>query len=195
MLSLRELSFALFGVWRLAHLDPRGLAFFDLSESGARRSFSAAALMAPLYGLTLFVAFHRRGTDAEAVRAAVDPLRYTIVEAIAYSMSWTAYPVILEWLSRRLGCRARFVAYLTIYNWSMVLQNSVVLLFSLLVLSRIVPADAAQLLWMVLFGFVLAFLWFLARIGLAVSALNAAGLVMLDVLTSALIDNVASALY
>lgn len=197
MLRWRELLLSLMGVWRLARFDPSGHQFFDRTQQGAARSFFAAVLMAPLYALTLIVAFRsgNSGEATETARAAADPLRYALAEGIAYAISWTAYPVAVEWLSHRLNCRDRFFSWLVAYNWTMVLQNSMVMLFSLLTLSRLLPDDLLRLLWVAVFGVTLAWLWFIARTALVVSPGTAVGLVMLDVLVSAAIDGTTANLY
>ena len=117
MLNTRELAASVYGAYRLARLDPNGLRFFDASPAGARRSFYAAAIVAPFYALMLAVG---------APEPASDTLRFSLVEGIAYVLSWVAYPVIVEWLTRLLGCRERFESYLAAYNWSVVLQNAAV---------------------------------------------------------------------
>ena len=43
MITAREVSYGLFGAWRLAHLDRRGMEYFDTSIDGFWRSFWAAA--------------------------------------------------------------------------------------------------------------------------------------------------------
>jgi hypothetical protein len=187
MLTSREVIASLYGAYRLARFDEQGLAFFDSSPSGARRSFFAAVIVAPLYALML-------SAVGPGERHA-SPLRFAFVEAIAYVLSWVAYPVAVEWLSRRLGRRARFEGYLAAYNWSMVLQNAAVLPISLLAGLGILPQQLGQLLWLAVFLLTLVYVGFIARIGLAVQSTTAAGLVLLDVLLSALIDGWASAMY
>jgi hypothetical protein len=186
MLSVRELATSLYGAYRLARFDPSGLRFFDTSPAGAGRSFYAAAIVAPLYGLMLAVASPERD---------VSYLRFGFIEGTAYVLSWVAYPVIIEWLTRLLGRRERFEGYLAAYNWSMVLQNAAVFPVTMLVGLGIITLEFGQLLWFGVFLAILFYIGFIARIALAVSLVTAAGLVVLDVLLSALIDEVAAGLY
>lgn len=187
MLTTRELVASLYGAYRLARLDPRGLDFFDSSPAGARRSFFAAAIIAPFYALTLAVG-RPDGGD-------IDALRFGVVEGIAYVLSWVAYPVLVEWLTRLLGCRERFEAYLAAYNWSMVLQNAVVFPITILAGIGVLPPQIGQVLWFGVFLLILLYVGFIARAALEVTPATAAGLVLLDVLSSALIDGIAGALY
>ena len=186
MLSVRELTASVYGAYRLARFDASGLAFFDASPAGARRSFFAAAIVAPFYALTLAVGAPEHNADA---------LRFGFVEGIAYVLSWVAYPVVIEWLTRPLGCRDRFEGYLAAYNWSMVLQNAAVFPIAMLVGTGLLPQPVGQVLWFGVFVAILIYVGFIARTALGLPASTAAGLVLLDVLLSALIDGVAARLY
>lgn len=187
MLTTPELVASLYGAYRLARFDPLGLDFFDSSPAGARRSFFAAAIVAPFYALMLAVG--QPGSDD------VDPLRLGVVQGIAYVLSWVAYPVLVEWLTRLLGCRERFETYLVAYNWSMVLQNAVVFPITMLAGLGVLPLQVGQLLWFCIFLLILLYVGFIARAALEVTPATAAGLVLLDVLLSALIDGVAGTIY
>ncbi|MBK8173998.1 MAG: hypothetical protein IPK66_01455 [Rhodospirillales bacterium] len=187
MLSAREIFLSLYGVWRLAHLDSGGLAFFNRTPSGALRSFVVAGFVAPVYALDVFVGF-RTGQKVSVVP-------YALVELIAYVMAWVAYPVVLEALSDILRCRENFEEYLTAYNWSIALQNLIFVPLDLVVMLRLVGPDTGQALWLVAFLAMGGFLWFIARNALRVPPLTAAGLVLLDVLLSVLIDGIAARLY
>jgi hypothetical protein len=186
MLSVRELAASLYGAYRLARFDASGLRFFDTSPAGAGRSFYAAAIVAPFYGLMLTVA---------SPQGDINYLRFGFIEGTAYVLSWVAYPVIIEWLTRLLGCRERFEGYLAAYNWSMVLQNVAIFPVAMLVGLGMITLEVGQLLWFGVFLAILFYIGFIARIALEISLFTAAGLVVLDVLLSALIDGVAAGLY
>ena len=47
MISPREITLGLYGAFRLALLDVRGMAYFNCTEAGFWRSFTAAAIAAP----------------------------------------------------------------------------------------------------------------------------------------------------
>jgi hypothetical protein len=187
MLSAGEVVASLYGAWRLAHLDRQGLSFFNDSPQGAWRSFFAAAIVAPLFAVMLMV------TRSE--HASVDPLRYALVESITYVISWVAYPVVVEWLSRAMGCRDNFESYLVAYNWSMVLQNALILPVTILAALDVLPPEIGRYLWFAIFLVVLVYFWFIARTALKVSPATAAGLVTLDILLSALLDVVSAGLF
>lgn len=183
---VREAILSLYGAWRLAHLDRRGLELFDKTPAGAIRSFYAAVLVAPMYVLVL--------TMAPVERAGSHGPQWLLVEAIAYVVSWLAYPVVIEQLTRSMGCRNLFEGYLSAYNWSMVLQNAALLPLAALTAMDVVPAEIIQPLWLAAIVAVMAWLWFIARTALNVGAFTAAGLVVLDELLSFMIDSIVGGL-
>lgn len=183
---IREAIVSLYGAWRLARLDPRGFELFDRSEAGALRSFAAAVPVLPLYVLAALMLAPRGPTT--------HPLRWLSVQAIAYVLSWVAYPVAAESLTRVMGCRQRFAGYLSAYNWSMVLQNAALLPLTLLTILQVLPEDIMQFLWLAAIAAIMGWLWFIARTALAIGGLAAAGLVLADQLISMLIDNLATRL-
>ena len=181
---LREMIASLYGAWRLARLDAGGLRLFDASPRGAKRSFFAAVVVAPIFVLATGL-LPPPGT-------AEGGFRWIAAEGIAYVVSWVAYPVVVEWLTRKFGCRERFEGWLSAYNWSMVLQNAALLPLAVLTALDVLPADAMQLVWLAAFALIMGWLWFIARSALAVSPMTALGLVILDELLSAMIDMLAS---
>lgn len=188
MPGFAEIAGALYGVWRLLHGDARAAVYFNTSVEGAWRSFFAAVLVAPLYAMLVAL----RYAD---VAAAVTPLRYVTVETIAYVTSWVFYPVVVEALSRRMGCRQRFPAYLCIYNWSMLVQNGAIIILAILGTFNVITGQIGDLIGVIVFAVLTVFLWFIARVGLGVSGMTAGGMVLLDILLSVLVSGTAQSLY
>ncbi len=184
---VREAIVSLYGAWRLAHLDPRGLELFDRSQAGALRSFAAAIPVLPFYVVAALMLAPPRAPTTH-------PLRWLSVQAIAYVLSWVAYPVAAESLTRVMGCRQRFAGYLSAYNWSMVLQNAALLPLTLLTVFQVFPEDITQLLWLAAVAAIMGWLWFIARAALAIGGLAAAGLVLADQLISMIIDSLVARL-
>ena len=183
---VREAIVSLYGAWRLARLDARGFELFDKTPAGAMRSFYAAVLVAPMYAAVALM--------LPVAHAGSGGLRWLLVETIAYVVSWLAYPVVAEQLTRSMGCRQRFEGYLSAYNWSMVLQNAVLLPLAGLTALDVLPANLTQILWLVALVAIMGYLWFIVRTALEVGAFAAAGLVLLDELLSMLIDGIAAGL-
>jgi hypothetical protein len=186
--SVAEIVTSLWGAWRLARLDPRGIACFQTTVEGVWRSFFAAALVAPAYGLMLAMRF---GGAAEGT----DPLRFALAEAIAYVVSWVAYPLVMVSVARSLDRLDRYCGYICAYNWSLVLQNLLVLPLSILTMAELLPAGLLQILWLAAIAVITAYVWFIARVGLDLAPLTAVGVVGIDLLLSFLVGAVADSLY
>ena len=104
MLTTREVILSLYGAWRLAHARrrrPRLLRPVDRRRPPLvlRDGDGGTALCAD-------------GRRRSARTAGAAPLRFALVEVIAYVMSWVAYPVVVEALTRLMGCREHFESYL-----------------------------------------------------------------------------------
>lgn len=185
---LNEAAASLTGAWRLAHFDAGGMGYFNTTREGVWRSFWAAAIVAPLYALLLSAAF-------PLLDPAPNGLRFILVEAEGYVLSWVAYPLVIAWLTQQIGCWKRFPAYLVAYNWAMVLANGVTIPINIARITEIVPADAGGFLWLVGVSAVFAYLWFIARTALAVSVMAATGIVFLDLALSLLIGMTTTRMY
>ncbi len=185
---LSEAVSSLYGACRLARLDAAGMAYFPASAAGAWRSFAAMFAVAPMYAALL--AF---------VYPLIDPppsaLRFAIVEAEAYVISWFAYPLLIAWLAGRIGRLHRFPAYLSAYNWSMILVNGVVIPINMLQIGGVFVPGAGDLLWLAAISLILFYLGFIARTALEVPPLTAAAIVATDVTLNIAISVMAKRLY
>ena len=116
---------ALYGTWRIARGDAKGLAFFDYSIEAFWRSFFAAVIVFPAFALL-------RWHDLDTVPDEFPVGRYMLVETIAYVMKWFAFPMLMLHVAPMIGRANRYIAFITVYNWSSVLQMGVYLLALLL---------------------------------------------------------------
>jgi hypothetical protein len=180
--SLREIVSSLYGAWRLARFDPGGMAFFDTTPEGFWRSFFAAVIVAPAY---LVVVLFSGDGDPHA-----DPLRFGLAQTIGYILSWVVFPLVMEWLSRRLGCRRRYPSYIIAYNWAAVIEHLLLLPVLLITANGLLPAGAGHILWLLTIAFVLAYAWFVTRTALSVPAATAAAIVALDISLSYAISSI-----
>jgi hypothetical protein len=186
--SLREIVLSVYAAARLAQFDARALAYFDTSPKGVFRSFFAAVLVAPFYALTLATRF---GATAEAG----DPMRFALSEGIAYVLSWVAFPLIMVDIAQAVDRPGRLYLYICAYNWSLVVQNALILPLAVLVTTGIIPADLGQPLWLTAIAAIMVYIWFVARSALEISGLMAAGIVVLDIIVSLIISAIAGRLY
>jgi hypothetical protein len=183
MAPLSEIIRSLYGALHLARGDTSGMAFFNATEQGFWRSFTAAILIAPLFALLLTIRYHVN-------EAGVSLLRFTAIETIAYVVSWVAFPLLLFHLTDILGTGHRFVRYIVAYNWASVLQNLLYLPFALLVEAHLVQGAGSTFFGIILLGLVLLYTWFVTRTALEVTNLLAAGLVMIDLVLSIFINTI-----
>lgn len=172
MVSSREAVASIFGAWRLARLDPRGMSCFNTTETGFWHSFFAAVICAPAY--VLIVALDVAQQPVQASDA-----RLISVHAIAYVISWTAFPLAMAWGTRLLDREKFYVRYIVAHNWANVLEMLLFLPATALAATgvpwfTILPALAAFMI----FGYQ----WYVARTALMISGAQAMSVIGLDLL-------------
>jgi hypothetical protein len=187
VITAREVSYGVFGAWRLAHLDPRGMQYFDQSIEGFWRSFWAAALMAPPYALLVMLKLGQRQHDW-------DPVRVVLIEAIGYAIAWAAFPLVVWYLLAALGKQQRFIPYIVAYNWSSVIPMAVMLPVTALSAAGGLPEPLAGIVFFSTLAAVLFYRYFVARVALETDVLTAAGLVLLDLMLDLVRHGVVNAL-
>lgn len=184
MPTLREINYAVQGLWRLVRLDAAGLQYFDRSIGGFWRSFQVAFLVAPAEALIF-------STVIQYVTLGSSWSRILGVEILQYVIAWFVYPVVsfefCRWLRRADG----YVGYIVVYNWSAIIGYALLLLaYGPLILGWATPEQSlvfdwlARLLW---YGY----LWFLARRALGIDGLVAGGFVLTDFLLSRVLGVIA----
>jgi hypothetical protein len=175
MSALPDVMRALYGAYRLARFDGGGLAYFDATPNGFWRSFLAAFAIAPLYLIMLAAQVHAGMTD-------IPVGRFLGLELSAYFLSWLVFPVLMEWLTRTLGCRDRYIAFIVAYNWAMVPQYVMFINVITLGLVGILPDAVSQGLTTVLFVWTLLYAGYIAKTALEVPVVTACGIVFVDFL-------------
>jgi hypothetical protein len=173
-----EVVHSLYGAWRLAFLDPSGLAFFNFSIEGFWRSFFAAVLVAPGFA---FLIAQKLFTRPETF----DPGWAMLVQLLAYGLSWAAFPLGAVVLTRLLGLGHNYVPLLVALNWGAVLQVLAFLVAVLLGLA--LPGLLEGLIMLLVTGGILFYQWFITRNALQTTGGIALMLVLVDlVLNSAI---------
>lgn len=184
MPSTREIIFALYGAYRLARLDKGGVAYFDISVPGFWKSFFAAVIVAPFYGLLLY---QRYAAGLEGSQ----PLRYVAVEAIAYVILWVAFPLVMASMARILDRERQYMGYIIVYNWAQILENAVHLPLTYLGATEIAPTDMVNALQLIVLTVLLAYTGFITVTVLEVTVMTAVGVVFLDFVMSVFINAIA----
>ena len=169
--SLREIAYGLYGAWRLLHFDRGGMAYFDVTVEGFWKSFFAAVLVAP--GHVVLMAIHLADLEIAA-----GPLRLVLVEAITYVILWTAFPLVMHYLTQAIGRAPEYIGFIVAFNWFSVVQTLISVPVATLTVAGLLPAVVLPLVGILL----LAYDWFITRTALDVSGLGATALVLLNLI-------------
>jgi len=180
--TARDVLEALYGAYRLARFDERGLAFFDTSERGFWRSFFAAVLIAPFFFLLLYFRFSEE--------TGVSAFRFFALESIAFIIAWVAFPLVMAGIAREIKREPNYIRFIVAYNWAAVLQNAVFMPIEILALTGGSLAPAAGVLGLLAMTAIIFYVWFIARTALEVTGAMAAGIIGVDFLISILIHTV-----
>jgi hypothetical protein len=183
MLSLSEIGPALYGAWRLARFDAGGMRHFDRTLTGFWRSFWAALLAAPF--VALLIALHLAGMQVGGSWP-----RVVLGEAIAYAIGVVAFPLAAFYIARLINREREYLGFIVAYNWSGLLQLAVMLPALLLAVSGILPGGAPTALVYAVQIAVLVYEWFVVRTALRLPGFGAAGIVMVDVVLTLIIQDV-----
>ncbi|MHA1568416.1 MAG: hypothetical protein ACTSXZ_03015 [Alphaproteobacteria bacterium] len=181
---MNEITRALYGAWRLARLDPGGLAWFNDSVDGFWRSFFAAAIAAP--GFALFVALRLAPLPVTA-----GPVRLVLIEVIAYVIGWVAFPLLMFYVARLIDRESRYIRFIVAANWAAVLQMALFVIVTGLA-RGFLPDAATAIIGAVVTGAILFYQWFIARTALSVPGVAAAGIVLMDLVVGVFVNNIAS---
>lgn len=177
-----EVRAAMAGVVRLWRGDSTAFLSFDRSLAGFWRSFTAAALGAPIHAMLLFI-------SRDEAAGPLDSVRDAAVEAIAYVLTWVTFPLLMTEIVRRLGRDDRFFDYMVPYNWAALAQ---LVLFTLAATLRLVlPGFFGSVLMLVAIAAVLHLQWFIAREGLGISGRVAFLIVLADLSLSLFVGGIA----
>lgn len=180
---ISETVSSLYGAFRLAQGDAKGLAFFNVSTEGFWRSFAAALLIAPPFIILLGV--RHVVSDSE-----IALLRYSSIHTLSYIISWLAFPLLVFYLTDMIDKSQRFIRYIVVYNWTSVLQNLLYLPFAILVEAHLIQGSLTTLIGLILLGVVLLYTWFITKSALEISNLLAFGFVVIDLMLSVFINSI-----
>jgi hypothetical protein len=173
MIRLAEVASGLYGAWLFARRRPDGLRLMDTSREGALRAFWAAAVALP-------AALPLVATRLSLFPPRADALDVVLVEAIAYVVGWTAFPVLAHVAARVAEREERYPALVAAYNWTSLAQVLVLLVAAPLTLSDILPAALDAILEIGLRAALVAWLAFAMRAALDISWPAAIGLAVVE---------------
>jgi len=189
-----EIRSSIYGAWRLARMDPGGMAYFNISVEGFWRSFFAAVLIAPAYIGLIIV--RDIGLSPEVADSGPLPETFNFVpEIFTYVMGWIVWPLAMLIVVRLLNQTQNYVPYIIVYNWANVVQIGILLPVAILTRGGIFPEQAAAIIGIIATLVVLFYLWFVTRTVLQVRDWAAAGVVVMDVLIGVLISNIGGKIF
>ena len=181
MPSLVEMAYALAGAWRLLRFDSSGLGFFDDSPAGFVKSFGAAVVLAPFY---IMLQFLRAQVDPPGA----PPFDVFVIETFAYAISWLAFPVVMDKICEQIGRENLYLRFIVAQNWAKIPQLLIFLLpLAAIRVVDLVPAGLVQLLGLLVFGYLVAYIWFIAKHALEIDGRVAAAIVLIDFVLSLII--------
>lgn len=184
--SVRETAASLDGLRRLLRLDPAAIGCFNASVDGFWNSFVVAFVTLPFYLLQSLVYY--AGADVET-----HWLRFLGMETVGYALGWLAFPVVMIHVTRALDVFPRFFHYFVTYNWFQLVVAAALLPLSVLQAAGLLPDGLTALLFLLLTSAFLLYGWFIAQKGLEVGAMTAAGIVILDLVLSLLVNGAVDA--
>jgi hypothetical protein len=168
-----EIARAIYGAWRLAHLDKGGMNFFDRSIEGFWKSFFAAVIVVPGYVLLIVI-------DLSQLELSASPLRILVVQLLIYVIVWVAFPLVMYAWTQNMGRAAAYPGFIVAYNWAQVVQMLLVLPVGVVVASHLLPAAVVPPVNLAVLVVLLGYEWFIARTALAISGMAAVGVVGLS---------------
>jgi len=195
LISLGEIRAALDGSWLLLRNRSEGMAFFDQSIQGFWRSFSVIVLLLPAF-LVSGLAEKQFYFDENMFHPDAFPNgAYWTAQMLALGLDWITFPVLLALLARPIGISHRYVSFIVARNWTSLLASIPYLIIYLAFLLGVISPGISVLLS---FFCLLAVLWYrflVARIALQATISLSIGVVVLDIVLTLVIAQLAGHLW
>ena len=180
---ISEILSSMYGAYRLARGDKRGLDYLNISYVGFWQSFTAAMLIIPPFTLLLCVRYFVTDND-------INLLRFASVHTIAYVIGWVAFPLLIFYLNNIFNSGQRYIRYIVAYNWASVLQNLVYLPFIILIEANLLRGSITTVIGLSLLGLMLLYNWYITKTALELSNSFACVLVCIDFTLSILLNSI-----
>lgn len=178
---------------RFARFEQQSVRDFDQTIEGFFRSFLGIILCAPFY-LLIMIADRRIVANAPLEMPGIEippqppmNLAFIVLESMNYLANWIAFPLAMIFLTRILDVGPRYVPFIVAYNWTSCVIFALTIIPTTLYLSGLVPIVAASSLSIPVVVLAIVYRFKVAREALDISGLNAAGIVIFDLLLSLLI--------
>ena len=166
----------------LARGRAEGLAYVESGMAGAARSFWAAAICLPAFVSLRLLDWADSGGPRDSGHA------FT-AELLGYVIGWAGFALLSRPLVAMLGRTARWPRFIAAWNWCNVAQYCLLMAACVPELAG-APAWAQQAAGLVALGWALWLEWYATRLALEIAPVQAAGLVMVDVVIEMVIAGV-----
>jgi len=173
MITPGEISRSIFGAWILARFNSSGLNFFDNTVDGFWRSFWAAAIVLPASAILLTL-------DNSGYTIGVSAGTAFFIHSIGYVIDWVAFPFVMFYVAQMFNRDQWYCRYIAAFNWSAVLQITLMLVVGLIAASSMVPSVIGGWAIAIALVFILAYKGFIAHVALQTTWMGAAAIVFLD---------------
>ena len=184
MVSIKEISWSLYGAYLIARRDKDALNYFNISEAGFYSSFAAMPLAIP------FFAFEN-GLDYKTIATGTALVPFLILLCLALWVSWSAFLIFMGIFAKFLGFSNKFSVFVIVYNWAQLALIALWMPISV-ISSGLLPAGIASAINLLFIGASYVYLWQILRTTLNVSGTMAAGFSFLEFLIAVLTQSIFS---
>jgi hypothetical protein len=172
MVNGKEITWSLYGTYKIARLDPDALQYFNISASGFYRSFVAIFLAIPFF---LF----ENSIDYKKIETATSFVPFLIILGIALAASWLTYLFVAGLVTRLMGNLQKFTVFVIVYNWSQ-LALIVFWLPISIISTGFLGAELSSVISLIFIAATYVYLWRILKITLEISGSLAAGFAFLE---------------
>lgn len=190
-ITVEDATRGMFVAWRLFLRDGRAAGLIDDSYQGVVKSFWAAALALPAFGLILYLQtgipskqlanFGVLAQEAGFANALSSNL-------IAYAVTWLVWPIVMDRVAPALGCDRYYFRYIAAYNWMLAVWWLIMLGYNFLRFTDVVTMETANTFGLGVLTILWAYHWFVIRSTLRIGGGLAAALVAIGFILMTIID-------
>lgn len=183
MMDTKETAGALYGVWRIARWDEKAFSFFNATEQGFWRSYTAALCVAPLQALYQLSVYLTLDTPPPA-------WRMIAIESIEYVILWVLFPLAMFYIAKLLERDGAFFRYIIAYNWFQLAVGYLAMPFGILTQFGLLAPSVSGFFDSLIFVSYVTYAAFIARAGLKVGVGTSIGIVIIDILLTLMVGQV-----
>ena len=188
MITSREVALSIYGACQFAKFDRAAVQYFENTPEAFWRSFYAAAIALPAYGLLVLLNFAENPVNASG-------LRILVVEFSAYVIGWTLFPLIMIRLTDTLNRFDRYFAFMAAWNWAIVLQIFLFLAITALIASGVIPPQVSGFVSLIALIAILIYQGFIALAALNISVPAAVVILAIDLLVALVLNLITRSFY